>query len=283
MQRKDSQESMADFLHEYRIRLPFTLDEYQIGQLHGVGEASKNETGGGEGWQWLKNEPFEGIVTNDPTRVPRKGQFTHKVLYLASKFPNTYRRLSRQDVFEIHEKSWNCFPYVFTEYTNPGYMKDDFRMTIATIHKDGHKIEENIHQLKDDELKARTVELLDIVNDFADVRDFDLKTDPTTYQSKMVSRGPLKGAYWIHDQPVAITCYKLVRIHLNWKGWESKLKDLLLKSLRRTLLRFNRQVFCMMDNWLGMSIEEIRKYEEKLKQELDVMRSNGSMIGTRES
>ena len=32
-----------------RIVLPLTVDEYQIGQLYSVAEASKHETGGGEG------------------------------------------------------------------------------------------------------------------------------------------------------------------------------------------------------------------------------------------
>lgn len=275
---------MADFLHEFRIRLPFSLEEYEIGQLYSVGEASKKETGGGEGWQWIDNKPFEGVIPNgEKNNVSRKGQYTHKILILGTKFPNTYRCLCRQNTFEIHEKSWNCFPYVYTEYTNPGYMKDDFRMSITTIHNKGTNIEENAHQLSDEDLQQRSVDLLDIVNDFSDMRDFKADEDPTTYQSKMVSRGPLKGAYWIHDQPVAITCYKLVRLHLNWRGWESKLKDLLLKVIRRTLLRFNRQVFCTMDDWLGMSVEEVRILENRVKEELDAMRDKGTMIGARET
>lgn len=34
--------------------------QYQVGQLYPVAEASKNETGGGEGIEVLKNEPYEG-------------------------------------------------------------------------------------------------------------------------------------------------------------------------------------------------------------------------------
>ena len=50
--------------------------QYQIGQLYSVAEASKNETGGGEGVEVLKNEPFEDEKMG-------KGQFTHKIYHLA--------------------------------------------------------------------------------------------------------------------------------------------------------------------------------------------------------
>ena len=33
--------------------------QYQVGQLWAVAEASKNETGGGEGIEVIKNEPFK--------------------------------------------------------------------------------------------------------------------------------------------------------------------------------------------------------------------------------
>ncbi|TNN48509.1 Phosphatidylinositol transfer protein beta isoform [Liparis tanakae] len=47
---------------------------YQVGQLFSVAEASKNETGGGEGIEVLKNEPYE--------KDGEKGQYTHKIYHL---------------------------------------------------------------------------------------------------------------------------------------------------------------------------------------------------------
>ena len=41
-----------------------------------MAEASKNETGGGEGVEVLSNEPFENEEMG-------KGQFTHKIYHLA--------------------------------------------------------------------------------------------------------------------------------------------------------------------------------------------------------
>lgn len=45
-----------------------------MGQLYAVAEASKNETGGGEGVEVLVNEPYE--------KDGEKGQYTHKIYHL---------------------------------------------------------------------------------------------------------------------------------------------------------------------------------------------------------
>lgn len=65
-----------------RVVLPLTVDEYQVGQLWSVAEASKAETGGGEGVEVLKNEPFSGV----PLLGERfsTGQYTHKIYHLQS-------------------------------------------------------------------------------------------------------------------------------------------------------------------------------------------------------
>lgn len=52
----------------------FCSFQYQVGQLYAVAEASKNETGGGEGVEVLVNEPYE--------KDGEKGQYTHKVYHL---------------------------------------------------------------------------------------------------------------------------------------------------------------------------------------------------------
>lgn len=59
-----------------------SLSQYQVGQLYSVAEASKNETGGGEGIEVLKNEPYESDG--------EKGQYTHKIYHL------------KRQVYEIH-------------------------------------------------------------------------------------------------------------------------------------------------------------------------------------
>ena len=69
----------------------FVSLQYQVAQLYSVALASKAETGGGEGIEVLKNEPFtatNGIQPTSPLLNGKytTGQFTHKIYHLARYF-----------------------------------------------------------------------------------------------------------------------------------------------------------------------------------------------------
>ena len=51
-----------------------------------MAEASKNETGGGEGVEVIKNEPYEGVPLLNGKFT--SGQYTYKKYHLASKVRN---------------------------------------------------------------------------------------------------------------------------------------------------------------------------------------------------
>ena len=67
-------------IREYRIVMPLSVEEYQRGMLWSIVEASKAETGGGEGVEILKNEPF----TDQPLFHGEfsEGQYTKKIYHL---------------------------------------------------------------------------------------------------------------------------------------------------------------------------------------------------------
>lgn len=98
-----------------RVVLPLTVEEYQIGQLFSVAEASKNETGGGEGVEVVKNEPFQ----DHPLLGGKfnKGQYTYKIYHLSSKVPGWVRWVVPKGALEIHEEAWNAYPYCRTVIT----------------------------------------------------------------------------------------------------------------------------------------------------------------------
>lgn len=52
--------------------------------MYSVAEASKNETGGGEGIEVLKNEPYE--------KDGEKGQYTHKIYHLKRRVSEIKRK-----------------------------------------------------------------------------------------------------------------------------------------------------------------------------------------------
>lgn len=72
-------------IYEFRIPLPVTVEEYKVAQLYMVAQASRDNTGGGEGVEVLKNEPYDntdGHLTRaefSNVEIPRnKGQYTLK-------------------------------------------------------------------------------------------------------------------------------------------------------------------------------------------------------------
>ena len=269
---------MMDYqIHEFRIPLPISVEEYHIGQLYAVAEASKNETGGGEGIEVIENAPCVHEKYG-------KCQYTHKVFHLASKVPVFVRLLAPKGSLEIHEKAWNAYPYCRTEYTNPDYMKDDFYIKIDTWHKEGIRDRDNVHELKRDELQKR--EFVDIeISDNTVISSADYKEDedPANFKSEKTGRGPLTSPDWTKNQDYPkMTCYKLYRYKFKWWGLQTKVEKVIFRAVRRLLTNFHRQLFCWIDKWFGMTIEDIRALEDKTKGDLDEMRSKGDVKGMTE-
>ncbi|KAH8042355.1 hypothetical protein HPB51_022073 [Rhipicephalus microplus] len=128
-----------------RVVLPITVEEYQVAQLYSVAEASKNETGGGEGIEVIKNEPFEGKELLGGKY--NKGQYTYKIYHLESKVPPFIRMLMPKGSLAVHEEAWNAYPYCRTVLTNPDYMAGNFTLCIETMHAPDNGTQENVRNL----------------------------------------------------------------------------------------------------------------------------------------
>lgn len=272
-------------IYEYRVVLPMKVEEYQVAQLYSVAEASKNETGGGEGIEVLKNEPFDEKVN-----VPKEqlyangkkyttGQFTHKIYHLKHKVPKYIRYLAPKEALEIHEEAWNAYPYCRTIITNPGYMKEAFELKIETIHLEGQGNLENAHSLPPDQLAERNVCLIDIADSSDMNRDYKKDEDPSMYKSEKTNRGPLKDGWMSTVDPV-MTCYKLVSVNFVWFGLQKRVENFIQTQEKRIFTNFHRQVFCWTDKWFGMTMDDIRRLEDETKDELDEQRKIGSFRGT---
>lgn len=263
-------------IKEFRVVMPLTVEEYQVGQLFAVAEESKNNTGGGEGIEVLKNEPFDGI----PFLGGRftKGQYTYKIYHLASKVPSFIRLLAPKGSLEIHEEAWNAYPYCKTVITNPGYMKDGFMIVIETMHYGDNGVSENIHELPPEKLKMREVVMIDIANDPIQPTDYKPHEDPTKIHSMKTGRGPLVGKWQDTVNPV-MTCYKLVTTEFKWFGLQTRVESFIMKAERRLFTNFHRQVFCWLDRWHGMTMADIRRLEDETKEELDKQRNQGTVRG----
>ncbi|XP_037778765.1 phosphatidylinositol transfer protein beta isoform-like [Penaeus monodon] len=263
---------------EFRVMLPLTVEEYHLAQLYGVAEVSKRETGGGEGVEVAKNEPFRGHSLLGGRFSD--GQYTYKVYHLKKKVPTFVRLVAPEGALEVHEESWNAYPYSKTVYSNPGYMKKDFVLSIETLHLEDRGTSENVHQLPP--AKWRTVEVVnvDIVNDPIRPEDYKEEEDPTLFRSRKTGRGPLSGtAWWTSAEPV-MTCYKLVTCEFKWFGLQTRIEKYIQDFERRLFTVFHRQIFCWIDQWYGLTLDDIRQLEDRTQKELEQQITKGPVRGT---
>lgn len=263
---------------EFRVTLPMTVEEYQVGQLFSVAEASLNETGGGEGVEVVRNEPYDNIPLLGGKFT--KGQYTKKIYHLASKVPTVVKWIAPKGSLEILEEAWNAYPYCKTVLTNPGYMKNNFFIKVETYHLPDRGDSENVHMLTKDQLKMRKVVKIDIAHDPVLAGDYKPNEDPTKFTSKG-GRGPLTTKDWRDTVEPVMTAYKLVTIEFKWMGLQNKVEKYALETERRLFNNFHRQLFCSIDKWIELTMADIRELEAKTQAKLDNQRKEGEVRGTK--
>ena len=75
---------------------------------------TQNETGGGEGVEVVKNEPYQAGPEADKHSLGRPGQYTHKLFHLESRVPSFIKIIAPKGSLTIDEKAWNAYPYCKT-------------------------------------------------------------------------------------------------------------------------------------------------------------------------
>uniref|UniRef100_A0A1A8QS99 Phosphatidylinositol transfer protein beta isoform n=1 Tax=Nothobranchius pienaari TaxID=704102 RepID=A0A1A8QS99_9TELE len=249
-------------IKEYRVVLPVSVEEYQVGQLYSVAEASKNETGGGEGIEVLKNEPYE--------KEGEKGQYTHKIYHLNSKVPAFVRLLAPEGSLVFHEKAWNAYPYCRTIVTNE-YMKDSFFIKIETWHKPDLGTQENVHKLDSSTWQNVAVVPIDIADrSQVSAADYKPDEDPAIFKSVKTGRGPL-GPNWKKELVNKTECprmcaYKLVTVKFEVWGLQTRVEQFVHKVVRDVLLLGHRQAFAWVDEWIDMTMDEVREFERTIQE-----------------
>ncbi|CAD5214075.1 unnamed protein product [Bursaphelenchus okinawaensis] len=266
-------------IKEYRIPMPLSVDEYQRGQLYSVSEASKNETGGGEGVQVVKQEAFNSDKVKPGTKL--SGMYTYKIYGLKSKMPWIFRKLLPEEAMELHEESWNAHPYCKTVVTNPGYMKGNFQVIIESVHLADNGSTENALGMDKSELKKREVVMLDIYSEeHLMPKDTTETTDPRTFKSKKTGRGPLAEGWQEGHKPL-MCCYKLCRVNFKWFGLQTKVEKSIHKNYPRLFVKFHRDIFIWIDDWYELTLEQIRKIELETAEQLKKQIKEGEVRGMR--
>lgn len=242
--------------------MPMTSEEYNLAQLYMVAKASQEETGkkAGEGIEIVKNEPFTADSATNKYKMPA-GQYTEKIMHLKSFIPKFISALLPVSMMDIHETSWNAFPHCKTEYSN-AYFKDKLTLSVETMHADDRGTQENAVGLSADDLSKRKVDYINIACEDAHVK-MDKEFDPTKFLSVKTGRGNLK-ANFIADHDPIMTCYKVVKLRFKIFGLQTKVEQWGHQyGFRNPFLEFHRKLFCWIDEWYGLKIDDIRKMEEE--------------------
>ncbi|XP_013774774.1 protein retinal degeneration B-like [Limulus polyphemus] len=248
---------------EYRIPTPLTVKEYQVAQLYMIAKKSREESqGAGNGLEILVNEPYY----NGPGG---KGQYTYKVYHIDSHVPGWIRPFIPTSALTVKEEAWNAYPYTKTRYTCP--FLERFSLDIETKYFDDAGDQKNVFNLSPSELESREIDVIDMVKDQLYGNEYKEEEDPKLYVSKHTGRGPLSDT-WVREYREApktdgraIMCvYKLCRVEFGYWGIQGRIERYIHDvALRRTLLRAHKQVWAWQDEWLGMTIEDIRSVEKE--------------------
>ncbi|TYJ18306.1 hypothetical protein E1A91_A09G114700v1 [Gossypium mustelinum] len=243
-------------LKEFRIVMPMSLEEYQVAQMYMVMKMQQQSTNGDEGVEVLENKRFQDDVFG-------KGQYTSKVYRLQSKAPAWLTTIAPKDALVMQEEAWNAYPRCKTVIKCPYFTK--FSLTIETVHRADNGTSENVHGLNEEQLAARQVEIIDIASAETDYWSYAIGSssfDFPKFKSTKSGRGPLLDGWQDNCRPV-MTAYKLVTIDAPYWGFGYRLEQALLAGERALFIESHRNCFGWIDEWFGLTMQQIRELEQQ--------------------
>ncbi len=157
-------------------------------------------------------------------------------------------------------------------------MGERFEIVIETKCVENDRGEkDNVFELSSKELKKREVELLDIcTSKYAEYKVVNKAEDPSLVGSAKAKREPLAADWLKKYQGPVMCCYKLVRIRCKIFGLQTKAESYLVTMERDVFLRVHRLVFCWLEDWFDLSLEQVLEAEKKFLTEMTEKISKGS-------
>ncbi|XP_053743772.1 cytoplasmic phosphatidylinositol transfer protein 1b isoform X1 [Synchiropus splendidus] len=240
-------------MKEYRVCMPLTVDEYRIGQLYMISKHSCEQSGGGEGVE---------VVRNEPDHHPKYGlgQVTEKRIYLSSKLPS-WAKLLVPRFFYVVEKAWNFYPYTITEYSVSLIPK--FSIRIETRFENNNGSNDNV--FGDKPTPVADVSYLDILNDPIPEKHYKESEDLSRWKSSKTGRGPLEKDWRKNHTPIMCS-YKRVQCSFEVYGLQTRSEEFLHRVIQDILLVGHRQAVAWVDEWHGLTLEEVREFEQTMQE-----------------
>jgi hypothetical protein len=128
------------------------------------------------------------------------------------------------------------------------------------------------------------LDYIDIVNDQINANEYKSDEDPALFVSSKTSRGPLCSEWLdelkensrLNNKPCEYMCaYKLCRIECAFWGCQSRVEKLISESvLRHMILVSHRQAWCWQDEYVDLTIDDVRELEAETQKYLNMKMRN---------
>ncbi|KAI5187171.1 hypothetical protein NEHOM01_1980 [Nematocida homosporus] len=234
----------------YVIYMPYSLDEYNIGHLHTTCCVSMREANGGMRVSVLENKPATHEVLGDC-------QFTVKLLDFANKVPGIFRAVAPSGSLTMTEVSYNAFPKCLTMYTSGALSEKKFTARIDTMFfPDYRPAVDPFENLP----AAESCEVLDLF------RDVQLAVPGPGKELK-----DLTGKYpvgWEQKGGKVMTIFKRLQVDFHMTFLGKRYIGDIERFIRKIFIQGHQEVLQLEDEWKDMTMDDVRKEEERIQKEL---------------
>ena len=248
---------------EFRIQMPFSSSELEVGLLYTIVQAMYEEAGDGAGTEFVLNQAYNYPGSQQFPFRHRSGQYTYKIHRAGNRLPWWLKPFIGGQKSALHEESWNSHPFFRTVFTLPDLLRDKFSAILETLVKEGDRKgkDDNVFNLGEDDLEKRVVVHIDITEAMF---DNNYNNDPTKFKSSKTGRGPLDKDWKEKSTPI-ISIYKLLVVELDMPESliPDRFKAFQTRMATKVMWKYYRKMFCSIDVWIDFTMEDIRKLEKE--------------------
>jgi hypothetical protein len=258
-------------LTEYRIKLPISIDQYQIAHLYTTMDVSKQYTKLGDGVEVLENTPCDPACL--PHQKPGARKEVGKVQRTSKRYyvPDSIASVVGNQLV-LRESSFNKFPTFRTTVTAESeadsVINGEFIIDTVCMKGDDVVNKDNVFRLPQGLLDKRAVVDIDIVADSLPAALVNDDEDPKK------ALGLVDGWQGSLVPGLSMVVYKLlfVKIRAANEVFKETINSLVMDNLNRIFNVFHRKLVCSQDRWKGLNMEDIRTMEKETKDLLNKKR-----------
>ena len=271
-ERKKIRDAQPKSIYEYRIVMPMTSDQLNIGFQYTIARSSVEESTKDDKVRVLSNKSCVDEEGNN-------GQHTLKLYHIKSYFPSILSKFMSDESLKMYEDSKDCFPHTYTECTSKVFKT--FNLSIETRVIDGDRgYLDNALGLTQEELKLRNIVNIDILNTPSHYPD--PKNEPSNIEKFKKSDVCCLKDYnpnkWRNEVPKVCCAYKLVKCNIIMP-----LATMITKAICKTqgdvFTKYYKSKYEWADCWAGMSIKDVESMtlsvveEESDEKSLEIRRN----------